>query len=163
MQIAKNHVVSFHYRLTGEDGAVIDSSYEHDEPLRALIGSGNIIPGLEEALIGHAQGDHFDVTVVPDKAYGPRRENTIQRVSKKYFQHPKRLQPGATTILNLRDGGHQAVTVHKVGMTMIDVDTNHPLAGKTLHFAIEIAAVREATAEEQEHHHVHGPDGQTGH
>lgn len=159
MQIAKDHVVSFHYRLTDEAGVQIDSSHERGEPMQALLGSGGVIPGLEEALLGHVENDHFNVTVAPDKAYGPHREGAIQRVSKKYFHRPQRLKVGDSTILALQDGGHQAVTVHKVGMTMIDVDTNHPLAGKTLHFDIEIVAVREATAEERQHHHAHGPEG----
>ena len=159
MQIAKDHVISFHYRLTSEDGVLIDSSHGRSKPMQVLVGSGGIIPGLEEALLGHVENDHFDVTVAPDKAYGLHRDGAIQRVSKKYFHRPGRLKVGNTAILALQDGGRQAVTVHKVGMTMIDVDTNHPLAGKTLHFNIEIISVREATAEERQHRHAHGPDG----
>ena len=157
MKAEKNAVVTFHYKLTDDAGAEIDSSSER-EPLSILFGHGAIIPGLEQALEGHEAGDRFDVVVAPEQAYGLRREEFTQRVPKKYFHDGDRLQPGMSTVLNTKDG-HRSVTVLKVGSSVVDVDLNHPMAGKTLHFAIEIVEVREATDEEREHGHVHGAGG----
>jgi len=157
MKAEKDNVVTFHYNLTDDAGTVVDSSNER-EPLVILFGHGAIIPGLEKALEGHAAGDRFDVVVPPEQAYGLRRDNFTQRVPKKYFQDSERLQPGMSTVLSTQEG-YRSVTVVKVGSSVIDVDLNHPMAGKTLHFAIEIVDVRQATDEEREHGHVHGAGG----
>ena len=157
MQAEKDKVVTFHYHLTDEAGEAIDSSRER-EPLTILLGHGAIIPGLEQAIVGHSAGDRFDVVVAPEQAYGVRREDYTQRVPKKYFRDGDRLKPGDTSVLSTQDG-HRSVTILKVGSSVIDVDLNHPMAGKTLHFAIEVVDVRDATDEEREHGHVHGPGG----
>ena len=157
MQEEKDKVVTFHYHLTDAQGESIDSSLER-EPLTILFGHGAIIPGLEQAIGGHVAGDRFDVIVPPEQAYGARRDNFTQRVPKKYFRDGDRLKPGMVTVLRTEDG-HRQVTVDKVGSSVIDVDLNHPMAGKTLHFAIEVVDVRDATSEEVEHGHAHGPGG----
>lgn len=157
MQVAKDTVVSFHYTLTDDAGTQIDSSREA-EPLAILQGHGSLIAGVEKALDGKAVGDRFDVTVSPEEGYGVRDESRTQRVPKKYFQDGDRLKPGMVTMLRSQQGMHQ-VTVIKVGATVIDIDANHPLAGKTLKFDIEITGVREASPEELAHGHVHGPGG----
>jgi len=161
MQAEKDKVVVFHYHLTDAAGTVIDSSRER-EPLAIIFGHGSIIPGLEQAIAGHAAGDSFDVVVPPEQGYGTRREDFTQRVPKKYFRDGEHLQPGMTTVLSTQEG-YRSVTVLKVGSSVVDVDLNHPMAGKTLHFAIEISDVRDATAEELEHGHVHGPGGHHHH
>ena len=158
MKIEKDKIVSFHYALSEESGAAVEDSRERD-PMAIMFGHGNIIAGLEQAMAGHVPGDRFDVVVPPEQAYGERRDDATQRVPKKYFRDGEHLQPGMTTVLNTKDGRQQMVTVTKVGSSVIDVDTNHPMAGKTLHFAIEITDVREPTAEELAHGHVHGPGG----
>ena len=157
MKIEKDKVVSFHYALS-EAGTPVEDSRER-EPLVVMFGHGNIIAGLEQAMAGHVAGDRFDVVVAPDQGYGARREDATQRVPKKYFRDAEHLQPGMTTVLNTKDGRQQMATVIKVGSSVIDVDLNHPMAGKTLNFAIEITDVREPTAEELAHGHVHGPGG----
>ena len=157
MQAEKDKVVTFHYLLTDDCGAEVDSSHGR-EPLAILFGRGSIIPGLETAIAGHAAGDRFDVVVPPEEAYGLRREDYTQRVPKKYFREGDRLAPGMRTVLQTGDG-HRSVTVVKVGSSVVDVDLNHPMAGKTLKFAIEVVDVRDSTAEELEHGHVHGPGG----
>jgi FKBP-type peptidyl-prolyl cis-trans isomerase SlyD len=157
MQADKNTVVSFHYALTGENGESIENSRDAGQAIDVLLGHGAIIPGLEKALIGHAAGDRIDVTVTPDEGYGERREGNIQRVPKKYFKDAARLRPGMTTALNMKEGGQRTVVVAKVGSSVIDVDLNHPLAGRTLKFDVEVISVREADAEEIAHGHVHGP------
>jgi FKBP-type peptidyl-prolyl cis-trans isomerase SlyD len=161
MQAEKDKVVTFHYQLTDDSGAEVDSSHER-EPLSILFGHGAIIPGLETAIAGHAAGDRFDVVVPPEQAYGLRRENYTQRVPKKYFRDADHLQPGMNTVLKT-ENGHRSVTVVKVGSSVVDVDLNHPMAGKTLNFAIEVVDVRDSTQEEREHGHVHGPGGHHHH
>ena len=155
MKAEKDNVVTFHYNLTDDAGTVVDSSNER-EPLVILFGHGAIIPGLEQALEGHVAGDRFDVVVPPEQAYGLRRDNFTQRVPKKYFENAEHLQPGMSTVLNTREAGPRMVVVHKVGSSVIDVDMNHPLAGKTLTFDVEITDIRDASDEEIAHRHVHG-------
>ena len=106
---------------------------------------------------GKAAGDKFEVDVAAADAYGERREGMTQRVPKKHFEGAK-LVPGMQAVLPT-NFGPRAVTIQKVGMSVVDVDLNHPMAGKDLHFAIEIVEVREASAEEVEHGHVHGAGG----
>lgn len=158
MKASHDTVVGFRYRVSGEDGSLLEALAPKDPPVVTLLGHGQVVPGIENALEGHEAGDSFDVEVTPDEGYGPRRDDAIQRVPKKYFDKPKRLKPGMVTALQLREGGQQRVTVHKVGMSTIDIDLNHPLAGKTLHFALEIVEVREATPEELAHGHAHPPE-----
>ena len=106
---------------------------------------------------GHEAGDSFAVDVPAADAYGERRDNLTQRVPKPHFEG-QRLEPGMQVVLNT-NFGPRAVTIQKVGMSVVDVDLNHPMAGKDLHFDIDIVDVREATAEELEHGHVHGDGG----
>ena len=156
MKIEKDRVVSFHYTVSEQGQEPLESS-EGRDPLVILVGHGNIIPGLEEAMEGHEAGDKFEVDVAAAKAYGEKREGLTQRIPKKHFEG-QRLEPGMQVILQT-NFGPRAVTIQKVGMSVVDVDLNHPMAGKDLHFAIEIVDVREASAEEVEHGHVHGEGG----
>lgn len=155
----RNKVVSFHYTVTGEDGEIVDNSHERGEPLAVLLGHGNIVPGLEKALEGRAVGDRFDVEVAPEDAYGPRNPDAKQRVPKKYFPGAQKLKVGDVTVLGLKEGGRRIVTVLKVGMTAVDVDLNHPLAGQKLKFDVELVAVRDAEPVELQHRHAHGSGG----
>lgn len=157
MKIENNSVVRFHYNVTEEGDAEVENSRIGD-PVAILIGHKNIIPGVETALIGHEASDTFAVTVSPEEGYGLRRDGMTQRLSKKLFPKNATLQPGAQIVLKT-DHGPRMVTVQKVGMTVVDVDLNHPLAGKTLHFDIEVVDVREGSAEEIAHGHVHGDGG----
>lgn len=156
MKIEKDRVVRFHYTVSQQGQEPMESSRERD-PLSILIGHGNIIPGLEKALEGHEAGDTFGVDVAAAEAYGEKREGLSQRVPKKHFGG-QRLEPGMQVVLNT-NFGPRAVTIQKVGMSVVDVDLNHPMAGQDLHFDIEIVEVREATTEEVEHGHVHGDGG----
>lgn len=158
MLVAKDTVVTFHYTLTEASGERIDSSRESGQPLAILAGHGALIAGVEKALEGKSAGDRFQLEVSPEEGYGLRDEGRLQRVPKKYFQDADKLKPGMVTLLRSQQGMHQ-VTVVKVGGSVIDIDANHPLAGKTLHFDIEVVEVREASAEELAHGHVHGPGG----
>ena len=156
MKIEKDRVVRFHYAVAEQGQEALENS-RGGEPLAILQGHGNIIPGLEKAMEGHEAGDSFVVDVPAADAYGERRDNLTQRVPKKHFEG-QRLEPGMQVVLNT-NFGPRAVTIQKVGMSVVDVDLNHPMAGKDLHFDIDIVDVREATAEELEHGHVHGDGG----
>lgn len=157
MKIEKNHVVLFHYDVSDDAGNALDTS-RPGEPVAVLHGHGNVMPGLEAALAGREAGERFEVEVPPEQGYGPRREDWTQRVPKKWFEHPKRLKPGATARVQTRDGVRM-VTILKLGQTVVDVDLNHPMAGRTLRFAVEVMEVRAAQPEEITHGHVHGAGG----
>ena len=159
MKIEEKKVVSFHYTLTSESGETLDSSHERGEPMLYLHGSSNIIPGLEKALEGREAGENFQVTVPPEEAYGERREANVQRIAlKKLGIDAKQLKVGM--ILNLQTNqGPAQVTVLKVGRFNVDVDANHPLSGQPLNFDVEIVEIRDASEEEVEHGHAHGPGG----
>lgn len=160
MNIAKDSVVQFHYTLT-EGGAELESTNGAD-PMAYLHGHGNIIAGLEQAMAGKGAGDSFSVTIEPADAYGERKEDLTQRIPLKHMQGAKKWRPGMTAWVQT-DQGQRQVTVIKVGKFNADCDLNHPLAGKTLTFAVEIVAVREATAEEKAHGHAHGVGGHHHH
>ena len=157
MQIAEHTIVRFHYDLADEAGQPIESSRER-EPMAILYGAGNVIPGLEKAIEGRRAGERLQVTVPPAEGYGERREGLTQRVPKKFFNEARKLRPGDSTVLGSNQGP-RVVTVLKIGETVIDVDLNHPMAGRTLCFDIEIIEVREASAEEIAHGHAHDPGG----
>lgn len=157
MQIAKNSVARFHYTLSGEDGIGIEDSHA-GEPVTYLHGHGNILPALEEQLLGKAAGDTLEVALAAEQAYGLRHADAVQRVPLKYIVHRGKLQPGMVVGVQTEEGVRQ-VTVLKVGKFNVDVDTNHPLAGRALNFSIEVLEVRTASEEEIAHGHAHGEGG----
>ncbi|MFM8445540.1 MAG: peptidylprolyl isomerase [Methylococcus sp.] len=161
MQIAHQKVVSIHYTLTNVDGDIIDSS-EGSEPLSYLHGFGNIIPGLENALTGREVGDRFSVSVAPAEGYGERDDAMVQAVPRTAFQGVDEIQPGMQFQAQSPEG-MQLVTVIGVEGEEVILDGNHPMAGLTLNFAVEVTEVRDATHEELDHGHVHGPGGHHHH
>ena len=156
MLITQNSAVEFHYTLS-EAGNEIESSL-HSKPLGYLHGHGDVFPALEAAFLGKTVGDKLDVTLTPEQSYGEIREDSIQRIPKKHLQFEGKLQVGSVVVVNSNQGS-QEVTVVKVGKFNVDCDLNHPFAGKTLTFAIEVISVREGSAEEIEHGHLHAEGG----
>ena len=153
----KDKVVTFHYTLKNAEGEQTETSRDK-VPMTYLHGANNIIAGLEKAMEGHAVNDEFSVTVEPEEAYGVRNENNVQRLPLKRLKGIGKVSVGQ--VLNLQtDKGQVQVTVLKVGRFNVDVDGNHPLAGEQLTFDVEITDIREASEEELEHGHVHGPGG----
>lgn len=157
MQIAQDKVASIEYTLTDNQGQVLDSSVG-GEPLAYLHGAGNIIPGLEKALEGKVAGDTFTVTIAPAEAYGEKDESLIQVVPRNMFSGVEDIEVGMQFHAQT-DYGMQVITVAKVEGDDISVDANHPLAGQTLNFDVKVMEVREASAEELDHGHVHGAGG----
>ena len=156
-QVGKDKVVSIDYTLTGTGGEVIDTS-QGGEPLTYLHGSGNIIPGLERALEGKSAGDEVNAVVAPDQGYGQKNPGLVQPVPRSQF-------PGVTDIkVGMQfqaqtNHGPRVVTVVGVDDNTVTVDANHPLAGETLNFAVRVVDVRDATQQELDHGHAHGPGG----
>jgi len=146
MQIEPQKVASFHYTLTTDGGEVVDSSRERD-PLSYLHGAGNIVPGLEKALAGRNEGDQFKVDVAPEEGYGPRHPQLVQQVPKSAFQNAAEPQPGMRFQTN-GPKGPMLVTVTEIDGDKVTIDGNHPLAGQTLHFDIEVTNVRDASQDE---------------
>ncbi|MEB3754090.1 peptidylprolyl isomerase [Acinetobacter sp. MD2(2019)] len=154
--IANNHAVSFHYTLTNAEGETLDQS--QGEPLAYLHGAGNIIPGLEKALEGKTVGDKFKVTIPAAEGYGEYNPDLVQEVPAKMFQGVENIEAGMQFQAQT-DDGVQIVTVKAVEGENVIVDANFPLAGQDLTFDVEIIEVRDASAEELEHGHVHGAGG----
>lgn len=154
MQVANNCVVAFHYTLTSDDGVELDSSKGKD-PLAYLHGHGGIIPGLERELEGKAAGDSLKVTVEPADAYGEVNPELVQPVPREAFQGVDSIEVGMQFQAQGSNGQVQMVVVKDVSDETVTVDANHPLAGQTLHFDVNIEDVREASEEELEHGHVH--------
>ncbi|MFZ2905068.1 MAG: peptidylprolyl isomerase [Cyclobacteriaceae bacterium] len=153
MQIGKEKVVSIHYTLRNNQGDVLDSSVGQS-PLLYIQGIGNLIPGMEEGLEGKQKGDKLEIKVSPEKGYGERSEKMIQKVPRSSFGSQE-VKVG----MQFHTGNHQVVTVTHVGLDGVTVDGNHPLAGVELNFSVEVLDIRNATADELAHGHVHGPGG----
>jgi FKBP-type peptidyl-prolyl cis-trans isomerase SlyD len=157
MQVSQDAVVSIHYTLRNDQGETLDSS-AGGEPLAYLHGNGNLIPGLERALEGKSTGDKLNVTVAAEDAYGELDPSLVQDVPRAAFRGIDDIQVGMQFQAE-SNHGPRAVVVTKVAADVITVDGNHPLAGQSLSFEVEIKDVRTATEEELEHGHVHGPGG----
>lgn len=154
LTIGDDVVVTIHYTLTDDEGNVIDSS-EGAEPLPYLHGASNIIPGLEQALLGKAQGDSLEVRVDPANGYGEIIPELVQVVDRAAFQGVESIEPGMNFEAQTPDGQTRSIVVKEVTEDQVTVDGNHPLAGVALNFAVNVVSVREATAEELSHGHVH--------
>ena len=158
MRISEQKVVTMNYEVVDDQGQLIDRS-EEGGPLAYIHGNGQLIPGLETALEGRGKGDKVAVDVPPEQGYGERDEEGVQTVARNQFDDSVEIEVGMQFEAQDDDEGHQIVTVVAVDGENITLDTNHPLAGKNLCFEVEILDVRDASAEELSHGHVHGPGG----
>lgn len=156
--IGRGQVVSIHYTLTNDEGEVLDTS-RGGEPLAYLHGAGNIVPGLEAALEGRKAGDQLQVTVAPEDGYGDAEEDGVQVAQREDFPADAELEVGMHFIAENEDGEEVPVWIRDIEGDDVTLDFNHPLAGVTLHFDVEVAGVRIATADEVAHGHPHGPGG----
>ncbi|WP_031565709.1 FKBP-type peptidyl-prolyl cis-trans isomerase [Rheinheimera texasensis] len=156
MIITKDSVVQLHYRVSDASGLIEDSA--KGEPMLYLHGHQNMLPAIEQALEGKSAGDLLSLVVEPKDAYGGRDDNAIQSIQVKHLKGAKKWAPGMTAVVETEHGPRQ-VKIVKVGMFKAEVDVNHPLAGKTLTFDLNVVSVREATADEIAHGHAHGAGG----
>jgi FKBP-type peptidyl-prolyl cis-trans isomerase SlyD len=156
MKIADKKAVSIEFTLKDDKGEVIETSVGKD-PLWYLHGLGNLVPGLEKALEGKDAGETVDVKLAAADAYGERDEDEVRKVPLRKLKAP-RIQVGGRYQMQAEDG-LRVVVVKSVTGDYALVDGNHPLAGQALHFVVKIIEVREATKDELEHGHVHGPEG----
>lgn len=155
MTIEDKKVVTLEYKVTDTAGEVIDSS-EGTEPLIYLHGAQNIVPGLENALAGKVIGDAFEVTVTAADAYGEFNEDMKQQVPASAFEGVDKVEPGMEFHADTPQGP-MPIMVTAVEGDMVTVDANHPLAGKDLIFDVKVTDIREASEDELEHGHIHGP------
>ena len=157
MEITADKVVLIHYTLKDDAGEVLDSS-SGGEPLAYIQGHGNLVPGLEKALEGKRDGSTLTVTVPPAEGYGIRDAALVQRTPKRALQGSGEIRKGMQFQGRTNDG-MRVFTVTAIVGDMVTLDGNHPLADQNLHFDVEVVSVRDATAEELEHGHVHGAGG----
>ena len=153
MHITHHTVAAIRYTLRNDAGDVLDSS-EGGEPLYYLHGENNLIPGMEEGLEGRQAGDQLNLVIPPEKGYGLLDATNIHEIPRSAFGGAD-VEPG----MQFQADDGMVVTVKAVGPDSVTIDGNHELAGQTLHFAIEVADVRPATADELAHGHAHGPGG----
>jgi FKBP-type peptidyl-prolyl cis-trans isomerase SlyD len=161
MQIQHDTVVLIDYTLKGDDGTVFDSS-EGREPLAYLHGHGNLLAGVESALDGKTSGDAVAVTLNAEEGYGERQDGLVARIPREEFP-AEDVEVGMQFRVGPSAERSRIATVTEVDESSITLDANHPLAGETLHFSIQVVEVRPATSEELEHGHVHGPGGHHHH
>lgn len=157
MQVAKKCAVALDYKLTIDDGIVVDAS-EKGEPLWYLHGAGNIIPGLEKQLEGLTTGDKKKVVVTPEDGYGVYDNARIHTVPKSQFPQGS-YTVGDHIIATAPDGSEVPARITQMDGKTITLDFNHELSGKTLTFDVTVVEVRDASKDELKHGHVHGPHG----
>ena len=164
--VQPNSYVTVAYVLKDDDGEVLDASDAEDgEPIEYVHGYGMLVPGLEAALAGLKSGEKKKITVGADEGYGERDEELMMELDRGEF--PETVQPGDEFVAASPDGEEVVLHVVEVNEDSVLVDANHPLAGMTLHYEIEVKSIRGATEAEIEaaaraldeaHEHVHGPD-----
>ncbi len=157
--VEKNAVVSFHYTLKDkETGSVLESSKEEGQPVTFLVGADEIIPGLENRMLGMTVGESRIIEVPAEEAYGPRDPSLIQKAPREYFQNVP-LEKGLPLQAQTPEGRIINMIVVDFDENTVTVDMNHPLAGKDLLFEVEIVNIREASPDEILHRHAHGAGG----
>lgn len=155
MQLTKHKVATLNYTLTDKEDNILDQSL--DGSFSYIHGIGSIIPGLENALEGKNTGDEVKVVIEPEDAYGERSLDKIQRVPKDMFPEDVELKAGMQFQAQTSSGVPALVVITAVETEEVVIDGNHPMAGKQLHFQVEVVEVRDASEEEIQHKHVHGP------
>ncbi|PCK09002.1 MAG: peptidylprolyl isomerase [Alteromonadaceae bacterium] len=158
MHIEDNKIVTFFYQINDQQGASLEGNRE-GMPMAYLHGHGNLLKALEAEMTGKQKGDQFEVTLSPEQAYGPRKNDAEQKVPIKHLASKhKKLLPGTIVKVNTEKGVLDAQVI-KAGKFMVTIDMNHPFAGRTLVFNIDVTSVRDATEEELSHGHAHGEGG----
>jgi FKBP-type peptidyl-prolyl cis-trans isomerase SlyD len=158
MALQKKKVVTFNYTLKGENGEMLDST-EKGGPFSFVTGNLQVLPGLEDALSSMIIGSKKNIKLAAADAYGEYDEGAVQKVKRNLFPEEAELEIGSSYFAHSPEGQHLQFIVTEIDNDIITVNFNHPLAGKNLEFDVELIDVRDATAEEISHGHVHGPGG----
>ena len=161
--VEQDSVVSVNYTGTyPQTGEVFDSS-EGRDPLTFLVGHKQMILGFEQEMLGATVGETRKFTLTPDEAYGHRDEAATQDVQRSDFPDTvdveQALEQGIPLGAYNEEGQPMQFRIVAIEGDIVKIDFNHPMAGKTLNFSVDVVAIREATSEELEHGHVHGPGG----
>jgi FKBP-type peptidyl-prolyl cis-trans isomerase SlyD len=165
MKIEQDTVASVHYTGTHPDSGEVFDSSEGRDPLTYLVGHGQMIPGFEEEMLGAEVGERREFTLEPERAYGERDENALLQIEKSNFDELEKegvLEVGIQLVAQMPQGPAPFI-ITEIGEEMVTADFNHELAGKSLHFSVEVVEVRHATEEEKAHGHAHGPGGHHHH
>lgn len=160
MSLELNKVVTFNYTLKDEEGTVLDSTANKD-PLTFISGTSQVLPRLEEALGEMLIGGKKNVKINAAEAYGEYDDKAVQSIKKEQFPSDAKVEVGVRYVANSPEGGQMPFVIKEIKEKDVTVDFNHPLAGKDLEFDVELVDIRDATAEEIQHGHVHGPGGHT--
>lgn len=161
MPIKENQVLTIHYILKDADGEVLDSTYEDEEgPMEFLTGHDEILPKLEAAILTMTKGSKKKVVLAPEDAYGDYDPENIEVVKKDELPEDIELEIGTELIAEVDDDedAEATCTISQIEGDEVTLDFNHPLAGQSLYFEVELLDMREATPEELAHGHVHGED-----
>jgi len=144
MSVKKGDRVVVNYTGSFEDGTVFDSSYhgDHSHPIEFTVGSGEIIKGFDEAVIGMEVGEEKDITIMPEDGYGEKKEELIQRIPKSQFPDSEGIQEGMSVNLVTTEGQEFPATIVKIENEFITIDLNHPLAGEKLNFKIKLEGIK---------------------
>jgi FKBP-type peptidyl-prolyl cis-trans isomerase SlyD len=161
-KIDEGKVVDLVYSLKNDEGEILDEA-DRESPFTYLHGGQQIVPGLEKALIGLMIGDKKKVVVSPEEGYGELNPELKLTVARTQFPESLEVEPGMQFEAQTPDGHGVVFTVESLEGDKVHIDGNHPLAGQTLHFEVEVLSMRDATKEELEHGHAHGPDGHHHH
>jgi len=158
MAIGQNKVVTMNFTLKDEQGKIIQTT-NNNSPFQFLGGNQQILPKLEEEIDHMIIGSKKNVKIPAKEAYGEYSEQAVQQVSKNNFPKDIELEVGMEFIANSTKGEQMPFVVKEIKNEEVTIDYNHPLAGKDLEFDVELVDVRDATVEELQHGHVHGPGG----
>ena len=161
--VENDSVVSVNYTGTFPDSGQVFDSSEGRDPLTFLVGHGQMIPGFEQEILGASVGETREFTLTPDQAYGERQEAAIQDVQRSEFPDTvdvdQAFADGVPLAAYDEQGQPMQFNIYAIEGDIVKIDFNHPMAGMTLHFSVDIVSIRDAQPEELEHRHVHGPGG----
>jgi len=158
MPLKSNQVVTMNFTLKDDTGSILDST-EGNEPFSFISGGNQILPKLEEKVGEMLIGSKKDVVLKPEDGYGTYQEDAVRIVKRSEFPEDIEIGKGMSFLAKSPQGKDMQFLVKEINGDDITVDFNHPLAGKTLHFNLELLNLRDATQEELDHGHVHGAGG----
>ena len=158
MPLAQNKAITFNYTLKDDEGNILDTT-KGSSPFSFLSGNGQILPKLEDAMSSMLLGSKKNVKIDAADAYGEYNEEAVQKVERTNFPKDVDLQLGMQFVTNSPDGHQMPFVISEIKGDVVTIDFNHPLAGKNLEFDVELLDVRDATAEEIAHGHIHGQGG----